>query len=914
MGPDREANITQHRAARDPIAPPRAAAPAQPPAPRALAWLLIRPGEGRVVAYLWGVYLLLGLGLALGQGSSEALFLKRVGVEYLPHVFIGTGMLLAVGSVLYMELVDRLRPARMLRYLLFVIAGFLLLVGAAMPDSSHAPVFAAYLLGCGVAAEILIVHFNLYLSSLLDARQAARLSPLINAGARIGAIVGGVLLASSLWSLEYTALVWLGVLLLPVALVAARHRGEPARSPLPTRRAPPRPLAHVAEGLRFARRSRLLRLTGGALFLLIVLLSLQEYVTNAVYSAHFTDEAALAAFFGWFYAGTNAAVLILQTAVAGRLLRRVGLKTVNLIFPVTSLLGFAALAVSQNLIAAAFARFGQLGALRAFRIPAANLFYNAIPNYMQGRARAVNLAVVLPLGLIATGALLLAIPEGTPLAAIAGGGMLLSVLCLYIKARKYHAYREALLALIQGQVFTTRVAGADFNPGVLDRKLTDAVIHLVRAAADEREILVYVEILLRGAPSVVTDTLLTLAPRLGAAAKHRLLTQMATRDVPQWIRFAQLCLSEGDTHLRASAFGYLWRAGEPAVLALLHAWLTERHPRLRAAAAAAAIESREESLQALGRQTLERLLAADDAPSLLAGLSAIGSAPAPSATARVRMLLQADDARVRAAAITALGMLPGQSPNDLTDALQRAAGDNEAQVRAAAIKAVADHPALAPRLELIAHALHDRDPAVRRAADEAAAAAMPVDSAGYRYALARYFAHFPLQALLARGLARAEIGAHGALLLANARRHVVAAERKRAFADALTRIAGQAQVSARSLLALVFDEESRRHIEHALLVLEQLDERDAVNAIRAALTSRDPRLRAQALESLSHMENSALVKRVVAYLDAEPAAAHRRAIPLSRILRYGERSGSDWLKHCVCAVRADLGDTLATTA
>lgn len=873
------------------------------------AKLLIRPGEERRVAFLFGAYLLLGFGLALGQGSSEALFLNRVGIAYLPHVFIGTGVLLALSSVLYMEFVDRLRPGPMLHRLLWIIAAFLLFVGAALTGSDHTVAVAAYLLGFGVISEVLVVHFNLYLSSLLDAMQAARLTALVSAGARVGAILGGVLLGLSLWPLEYTALAWLAITLITIALIAVRHRHEPAKNPLPPRRLAARRLAHVTEGVRFARRSRLLKLTGGALFLLIVLVSLQDYVTSAVLSAHFDDATALAAFFGWFYAFTNGVVLLLQSLVTGRLLRRVGLAAVNLVFPLTSLLGFAALVVSQGVAAAALARFGSLGALRAFRIPAANLFYNAIPNYMQGRGRALNLALMLPAGLVATGMLLIAIPDSTPLAAIAGGGVLLSALGVYVKARKHGAYRASLLALIQAQVFAVREAGPRW--GALDHRLVDAIVDLLRVTRDEREVLAYVDMLASGAPRVVTQTVRDLAPQLYDRTKTRLLRLMAETDIPDWEKFAGECLSAGDAHLRATAFKYLWRGGAPAPRAMLDQWLAQPHPRLQAAAIEAALDSGNPSWRAAALQTIERLLASDDTPARLAGLSAAGGARAAAVTDRVRRLLEADDARVRAAAVAAWGALADGPRDDLARVLQRAAGDAAAPVRAAVALTAARHAPLDVRLDLIARALRDADPDVRRAAMAAAPDAMPTDAAGYRYACDRYFADFTIQALLARRLARADIAERRALLLAVAQRHVAAAETQRALAAALAAAAGNA--AARSLLALVFDEESRRHVDHALFVLERLDEYHAVDAIRAALASRDPRLRAQALESLSHWEHSTLVKRLIAYLDAEPTAAERRpATPLAQVLQYAEDHGSEWLRYCANALRSDLGGTIAT--
>ncbi len=879
---------------------------------RVAGWLLVRPGEGRLVAYLAFVYLVLGLGMALGHSSSEALFLKRVGIEYLPHVFIGTGVLLALTSAVYAEFVDRLRPARMMQWLFLVIGAFLLFNASYIALRADAAAFAMYLLGYSVISEIIVVHFNLYLASFLDAMQAARLSPLINAGARLGAIVGGVLLGLSLWPTEYTALVWLGVLAASAVIIGMRHRGEPGKNPALVRRASAGRLGQLAEGLRFAQRSRLLKYTAFALFLLIVLFSLQDYLVNAILSAHFSDETDLAAFFGWFYATTNLVVLVLQSTVTGRLLRRFGLKAVNLIFPFGSLVGFVALAVSPSLPSAVFARFSSLGVLRAFRIPAANLFYNALPSFMQGRARALNLALILPLGLAAAGAFLIAIPDDIPLTTLAVAGIALSVLGLYIKAGKNRAFGESLIGLIQAQVFSQQDAREGFDFGRLDNEIVAELIALLRDTKDEQELLVYFDILMRGAPEAITAVLGEIDSRLSPRARDRLLRKLAQADVPGWMAFAHRCLATGDTHLKTTALEYLWQAHDLKAQAVVMDWLNERHLRLQAAAIRATLTAGDDNLKIVGRDKLDALLVANNPAALLAGLSVVSAMRDATPSERVYALLQADDARVRAAAVKCWGTLAAAAPDETPTALERAMADAAPIVRAAVMQAASAHPVPNGRLSLIARGLDDPDPMVRRAAVDGAPPAMPATAAGYRDAFARYFAHFEMQVLLSQHLAHSDLPERQALLTLNAEQHVGAAEEKRALRDALAHAQREEISEARELLMLVLAEESERHVDHALSVLDQLDERHVVHAIRAALASRDRRLRAQALESLRHLENSALLKRLIAYLDE--SISDLGGATIDYILEYCERKGSEWLKYCARTLRAQAGGDLAGPA
>ncbi|MDH3934408.1 MAG: hypothetical protein OEU62_04530, partial [Gammaproteobacteria bacterium] len=50
--------------------------------------LLIQPGERGNVLYFLLFFMLVSAGMAIGRSTADALFLKRLGIEYLPLMYI----------------------------------------------------------------------------------------------------------------------------------------------------------------------------------------------------------------------------------------------------------------------------------------------------------------------------------------------------------------------------------------------------------------------------------------------------------------------------------------------------------------------------------------------------------------------------------------------------------------------------------------------------------------------------------------------------------------------------------------------------------------------------------------------------------------------------------------------------------
>jgi len=861
---------------------------------------MIRPGEGRVLAYLCLLALASGLGMAFGRGSSDALFFKRFGVEYLPHMFFLTSVLLVLFSTVYVEFADRVRPARMFQIMSLILALFLTLNWAFMAHGSGATAFAVYFLGVSVASEMLVVHFNLYLSQFFDFNQAKRLTPLIDAGSRLGRVLGGLLLVlvAKNWPTEMSALLWVGVIVSGMALVALYHRGEPRRPRLPVMRKR-KPLADVREGLRFARNSPLLQLTGAGVFLLIILISVQDYIASTIIANHYANDQELAAFFGWFFAFTNATVLLLQIALTSRLVRRFGLKVVNLIFPCSTALSFGLLAISASFVPALIARFNYMGMMPAFRTPVFNLFYTALPKYIQGRARAMIIGLILPLGLGCAGLLLLVVPKDMVGQPLAFAGLLLALLYIYVKIRKNKIYSETLLALIQRQVFSDKQQSIE-GIGRFSEEVAQRVADLMQSADNLEAGRAYAGLLIEHAPETAAELLLNGLDRLPPPIIEYLLQELASSNLPQWREALHRALLHENARVCIAAAALIEAQGEETALLppMLENWLQENNPRLQAQAARILLKHPGLLAPQAAENALVCLLQGEPGAQICA-LNAVAELGDPERRKQARSLLDAPVTRVRAAAVRCCAALSDDEVERI-GILCGAAQDPNAAVRIAAAQTLSRIGTPETRLSLLQDLLHDREFAVRRAAQLAAAACMPQTTAAYASALTTYYAQFPLQMLLSRHLAQSELDGKDALLEGVAQTHMSAAYDKKALAQQLEKSAA----SDRQFLALVLEEDVKQHIDLVLEILSLQDASGIMASVQAALKSGNRRLRAQALESLSNVADTPFLRDLCVFLDAEfdrmPLPQRASALPAAgrEALQWCANHGSAWLRQC----------------
>jgi len=416
--------------------------------------------------------------MALGRGTADALFFKRYGIDYLPVMYIIVSVTLCLSSLLYAALADRIPAEKFFKYLFSILA--ILLIGnwLAISETDSGLSYPLYFIIYEVASELLVIHAAHYFSQNFDTLQTKRLSPVIMSGAQIGAIFGGIFLAtaSHLVGVQNIILIWCLLLSLSLLIITIRHRQT---GPSPYYRAGyksnnkiEQSVSDIKEGLSLLKHSNLLRAMSFSLFFMVITFYVMSYSVNRIYTDTFTSEESLTAFFGVLSAVNSVAALFIQLFITNRLIRRFGAKKINLIFPITSIFSYLALLISFALPSAIMASFNKDALMIAVRNPVRNIFFSALPDNIQGRARATSIVVVMPIALSLTGALIWIMQSFENPVYLIALGISSALLYLYYCRQTNKAYVAEMVLHLKKKLFIPET-DKRINTGTHDKELLE---------------------------------------------------------------------------------------------------------------------------------------------------------------------------------------------------------------------------------------------------------------------------------------------------------------------------------------------------------------------------------------------------------------------------------------------------------
>lgn len=451
--------------------------------------------ESETSLFLWA-------GLSLGFtgaaafaliNTAETLFLKRVGVEYLPLVLLASSALLVgttTGLGAFIANADRPRwLPRVLLMLAAMLVPFYPLIAQDVPRISALLVLAS--------RQVLAVALMVFWQALMDlvtARQAKRLFAPLASGITIGGVVGSFASApiSRVVGLAGVPLVC-AALLVGAAFAAQRLRAaHPRRLDRGLGGSRPRAVAPAAGFADLWRESTLFRLLVVAMFcggLLSPALYYEfSYVADQATSGP-DGEQELIALYAQFRGWLNVAMLGTQLWLSGYLYRRLGLPLALAFWPATYLLGFAWLGFSPILLAG----IAGLGAARltedGIAGSALRVIFNLFPDHLRSRAASLLEGPINRLGGVVGNAMVMGALTlgGGPW--IGYGAMPIALVWLSASLSLRRAYPTLLLQASAERSLTT--AGADkaqlLDPATLralSPHLASGDPHECRAAID----------------------------------------------------------------------------------------------------------------------------------------------------------------------------------------------------------------------------------------------------------------------------------------------------------------------------------------------------------------------------------------------------------------------------------------------
>ena len=644
----------------------------------------IRPGEGRGTILLVLVMLLLTMGGSIGSPGINALFLSRVGVEFLPYMYIALAGLTVVTTLALTALLGRLSKKRV--YLILPIAMGLSLLAARYLVSLDLPwIYSALWLGMYLFWTLqFLVAWGLA-SMVFDTRQAKRLFPLLAAAGIFGTTLGGLATKPLVDAVGAENLIMGWALAFFAAAIVIRAALREAKEvPVRSRWDRPSVVEDIQRGFQFVRRSELMRWMSAGALLMGMLFFFVVFPFSKGVTEEFLDEDAIAGFIGVFEGLTTAIAFLISLLLANRIYARIGFMGALLIFPVIYVLGFSATALYPLFVTIAGLRFLQLVWRLGVADTAYQALFNLVPAARREPTRAFIDGVPRQVGVALAGVLLLVSENVLEPTLVFALGAALAAVAIFTGWRASHAYRGALAqALHAGQPHVFFSEDEPFGGYQHD---ASAVSVVVAGMSDPEPAVrrVSAEILGNLRVPEATQALVSALEDPDPQVRSALLRSLARAGATSTLLDVTACLADSEPEVRLEAVETLYTlAGYPkGLLAQLEPLLDDPMPEVRSSVAITILKG---GPHPGAPNVLDEMSSAQEPSTRVIVLEALESWGDPYGWNFAVVSLNDDHPSVRRAAAQAVVSI---DPKASLGLLIEALGDKDLSVRESAAEAV----------------------------------------------------------------------------------------------------------------------------------------------------------------------------------------------------------------------------------
>lgn len=697
----------------------------------------IQEEELLVFSVFFFFYFLIGVQFSIGLTVSEALFLSEVGPGFLPYMYIFNALMIIFISTFYSSLTEKLSiPAMFKTVLIFFIVlvfGIKLLIFADFRAYAMPIAFPLLHTLFVMFTNMLPNNFRALYGQYLDVLQSKRLVPIILTGGRYGGIVGGLaipLLIPVLGSVSNLLYVWIGAIVVSIGVVQYaewRLRDHLIDDAGPKKRKTTKKTASKGGNLALMKTNRYVCAFALFSFIVVILRSFQDFQYSLVFREVFPDRAQLASFLGYFTAIGSAFSLLVQTFITPRIIKRLGLGTANLLYPLTTIIGLAGMAISPGFYSAVFLRFNNKNLQESIRNAINALLYNAVSPSIRARVGAFVAGQVVAVASIVSGVALLIIkPTGLALFPLSAGQLALISLFIafaYLAVGFFvrHEYSAALRRMLEERnLGLFRYAQEGFGP-VDDENM--AILRKNIREGDDDLCVFTAQMMAESGRSETFSIILEEIPRRKGYAAAELLKILARAPGAQEGEKMRPLLEEyltcGEPVLQCAAMDAVEMVGLTDETAeLVHENLENRSPEVRARAVELLVRSDDLFWLANGLQTLHRMLNEEDAAARVCALRCMGELQNPRFIRRLIPYLYQEEEKVREAALEAIEVLAlnqGVDEEKMEEVIRVTTSDESAAIRRRGVRQLGNKGSR-ENFERALTALSDVDSMVRRQA------------------------------------------------------------------------------------------------------------------------------------------------------------------------------------------------------
>jgi HEAT repeat protein len=679
----------------------------------------------------------------------------------------------------------------------------------------------------------------------------------------------------------------------------------------------------LLESLRFfpriLRNYPLILLIAGSGLLVVILQRVVEFQVFGIYARVYPSERELTSFLGLLHAVLSVLEFAITYFVTRPLIRNVGVSRMNLIYPATTMTSLAALTVSSHLPTAIGAHINYDTLYNSIAQPLETLNYNAVPGRFRGRVRVLSDGLIYPSGIALAGVLLIVAQDVLSEFEVTLVAIIFAAAFCAVGMQLGRSYPKSLVETLRSRAVSLDDVGEALHH--LPMSYAEEVRQLL-TSEDESSRLLGLELAARMEPEQFLGQVKALAVQADSRTRLSLIRFYAAFREDIITPHLQELLESNNVNERSMALEALiaraYSFSDEKLLLLLE----DPHLEIRALGCVAARQcnSRDPRVVARTAEVAREDLSTAIRQSLLRSLRStierqrIGWLPLYGDL--LREILRGSEPGVKKESMEALAAVAHAGETELQELALPELTHSDPRVRAAAYKLlgrVRDPSAL----ERIAAGLEDQNQAVRESAAAALAAfgerSLPVASA-YLRAARPEVVDATISAIGRVGTRRAEEMLHE-FMQADYRQ----------VADNLRWLAGiPAGEPGWGPLAIALEDSNQRVVSRVLNLLSSLGHGRTLNCVRRILTSRDQRIRADAVEALGSLSHRRFVEPILPLLEspdwnhAPRTFGHgvrgRTSSNHRQLLLEAIHSPDRWIRVGALAVLATKGETIPPEA
>ncbi len=626
----------------------------------------IHPGESPLAWLFFVYFLLLATCHYVGKSVRISTYVDSLGATHLPYAYLLVALVSFPVLVFYLRLTARF--SQPLLIVLFSLTQACSLVLFFWLFSLNEPVVAiAFYVWTTIAFGVGVSQFWSYANHVFDARQARRLFAFIAAGGLLGAIPGGQIasLAGRFVGTRHALLVAAGLTLLIIGLVRMIERRRPPRARLTSSQTVLERVQAARGGLQILRESRLLILIAVLTFMAMAVNEMVDLQFSWVIQNATKGLDQRTTIFGNFFSLMGLVGFLFQIVFTQRIHRVLGVGVGMRILPasvgIASVLMLVAFGLSPAaLLPAAYVlKLSDNSFRHSVEQSTRELLFMPVPSALRIRAKAYIDVFVqrFSKGVAALGLLLVPLGVLQP-KHLSWLILLVALAWLWVTTlvrREYvRAFREGLKS------------GAEHEAASIDLSDVTTVTKLVESlgSSDSRQVLHSLELLeAHGEYRLVPPLLLHHENAQVRRATLRILTAAHRTDA---LHLIERTIGDDDPRVRSDAVQALAALKREDASEFMAARLEDTDPRIRSAAVASLSAGSDSDLKERALAVLSRMLADGDPSVRVEASKALEQIPEPLGSRElVQLLYDTDQDVVRHAIAAVRSRLRRDGPNPL---------------------------------------------------------------------------------------------------------------------------------------------------------------------------------------------------------------------------------------------------------